>query len=104
MTQIDNETVERLSRTMNWYGNNWKWKVGKDFSEQRAADCDRAADTLEAKDAEIARLREAAKEVVETHLLTGGGSPEAWAKHCSALATLRAALSEDDTPGENEGE
>jgi hypothetical protein len=66
--------------------------------------CAEAADALEAKDAEIARLREAAKEVVETHLLTGGGSPEAWAKHCSALATLRAALSEDDTPGENEGE
>jgi cobyrinic acid a,c-diamide synthase len=54
--------------------------------------CAEAADALEAKDAEIARLSEAAKEVVETHLLTGGGSPEAWAKHCSALATLRAAL------------
>jgi hypothetical protein len=60
--------------------------------------CAEAAAALEAKDAEIARLREAAKEVVETHLLTGGGSPEAWAKHCSALATLRAALAEDDTP------
>jgi hypothetical protein len=46
MTKIDKEAVERLSRTMNRYGNHWK--VGNDFSEQRAADCDRAADTLRA--------------------------------------------------------
>jgi hypothetical protein len=41
---IDKQAVKRLSRTMNWYGNHWK--VGDSFSEQRAADCDRAADTL----------------------------------------------------------
>jgi bifunctional ADP-heptose synthase (sugar kinase/adenylyltransferase) len=44
MTQIDKEAVERLSRTMNWYGNHWK--VGDDSSEQHAADCDKASDTL----------------------------------------------------------
>jgi hypothetical protein len=44
MSKIDRKTVKRLSRTMNWYGNHWK--VGDVFSEQRAADCGRAADTL----------------------------------------------------------
>jgi hypothetical protein len=44
----------------------------------------------------VIALREAAKEVVETHMLTGGGSPEAWAKHCAALATLRAVLGESE--------
>jgi hypothetical protein len=44
MTRIDKQAVKRLSRTMSWYGNHWK--VGDVFSEQRAADCDRVADTL----------------------------------------------------------
>jgi hypothetical protein len=44
MTQIDKQAVKRLSKTMHWYGNHWK--AGDSFSEQRAADCDRAADTL----------------------------------------------------------
>jgi hypothetical protein len=45
---------------------------------------------------EVIALREAAKEVHETHMLTAGGSPEAWAKHCAALATLRAVLGESE--------
>jgi hypothetical protein len=45
---------------------------------------------------EVIALREAAKEVVETHMLTGGGSPEAWAKHRAALAALRAVLGESE--------
>jgi hypothetical protein len=42
--KTDKETVKRLSRTMNWYSKHWK--VEDSFSEQRAADCDKAADTL----------------------------------------------------------
>jgi hypothetical protein len=45
---------------------------------------------------EVIALREAAEEVIETHMLTGGGSPEAWAKHCAALTTLRAVLGESE--------
>jgi hypothetical protein len=45
---------------------------------------------------EVIAFREAAKDVVETHMLTGGGSPEAWAKHCAALAALRAVLGENE--------
>jgi uncharacterized phage protein gp47/JayE len=44
MTRIDKQAVKRLSRTMNWYSKHWK--VEDSFSEQRAADCDKAADTL----------------------------------------------------------
>jgi hypothetical protein len=44
MNKIDKQAVKRLSRTMHLYGSHWK--VGNVFSEQRAADCDRAADTL----------------------------------------------------------
>jgi uncharacterized phage protein gp47/JayE len=44
MNKIDKQAVKRLSRTMHLYGSHWK--VGNVFSEQRAADCDKAADTL----------------------------------------------------------
>jgi hypothetical protein len=44
---------------------------------------------------EVIALREAAGEVYETHMLTAGMSPEVWAEHCEALATLRAVLGED---------
>jgi hypothetical protein len=45
---------------------------------------------------EVLALREAAREVYETHMLTAGGSPEAWAKHWVALATLRTVLGESE--------
>jgi hypothetical protein len=44
MNKIDKQAVKRLSRTMHLYGSHWK--VGNVFSEQRAADCDKAAETL----------------------------------------------------------
>jgi hypothetical protein len=87
MTQIDKEAVKRLSRTMHLYGSHWK--VGNVFSEQRAADCGRAADTL------LTLL--AALDAAEARNTCCEGCQE-------ALRVARAALAEDDTPGEKEGE
>jgi len=44
MSDIDRESVERLAQSMAHHG--CRWNVGYDYSEQRARDCDRSADTL----------------------------------------------------------
>lgn len=40
----------------------------------------------------LKKVEGAGKEAFETETLTGGGSPEAWAKHVKALAAFRAAV------------
>jgi hypothetical protein len=105
---IDKQAVKRLSRTMNWYGNHWK--VGDSFSEQRAADCDRAADTLltllAALDAAEARERAAVAAAYEKAAasLEERGS-DGWAEHVMAdYASVNAdairALSDTDALAE----
>jgi hypothetical protein len=58
---------------------------------------------LEAKDAEIARLREAAKTLDKALYEKEAGRNLGAYLHL-AVATARAALAEDDTPGEKEEE
>lgn len=40
----------------------------------------------------LKKIEEVGKEAFETEMLTGGGSPEAWAKHVKALTAFRAAV------------
>jgi hypothetical protein len=108
MTRIDKQAVKRLSRTMHLYGSHWK--VGNVFSEQRAADCGRAADTLltllAALDAAEARERAAVAAAYEKAAasLEERGS-DGWAEHVMAdYASVNAdairALSDTDALAE----
>ena len=49
---------------------------------------------LEAKLAKAEKIVAAAKEMYETEMLTGGGSPVAWAAHVSARNAFASTLAE----------
>lgn len=59
MPQDTKALIERLEKHGRW------WKVGDDKSEQRARDCDRAADALEAAQKLIERYEAALTEIYE---------------------------------------
>jgi hypothetical protein len=76
--------------------------VGKPTKRDKAdADLDaKAADALEAKDAEIARLREALRQIWDVSA-DRSAHPDDRAREWVEVRA-RAALAEDDTPGEKE--
>jgi hypothetical protein len=94
--KTDKEAVKRLSRIMNWYGNHWR--AGDSFSEQRAEDCGKVADTLltllAALDAAEAEKRAAVAAAYEK------AADRAWKDSGPTLSKAIHALSDTDALAE----
>jgi hypothetical protein len=89
-----------------WSSGEWAPVQDGDVFDEHTVEYIRA-DILEAKDAKIARLREAleaADALIETFGVFGRGAagPSELSRALTAYRAARAALAEDDTPGEGE--